>query len=193
VRLAERVAADPKQYVGPEPEGAGLREQGLGWISSYASGKGRDTITSGLEVTWTGTPTRWSNGYFDNLFGYEWELTKSPAGAYQWQPKDGAGANTVPDPETGELNRPPTMLTTDLSLRLDPIYEQISRRFHEHPDQFADAFARAWYKLTHRDMGPIQRYLGPWVPQEELLWQDPIPASRGGPSTPPRTPSWPAA
>ncbi|MEO8828369.1 catalase/peroxidase HPI [Lapillicoccus sp.] len=169
-------AAHPKPHVGPEPESAGLVEQGLGWQSSYASGKGRDAITSGLEVTWTATPTRWSNSYFDNLFGYEWELTASPAGASQWQPKDGGGANTVPDPASGELTRPPTMLTTDLSLRVDPVYEQISRRFHENPDQFADAFARAWFKLTHRDMGPIQRYLGPWVPQEELLWQDPVPA-----------------
>ncbi len=174
-------AADPHQFVGPEPEGAGLADQGFGWINSYGSGKGRDAITSGLEVTWSATPTRWSNAYFDNLFGYEWELTKSPAGAHQWQPKDGGGANTVPDPESGELNRPPTMLTTDISLRVDPVYEQISRRFHENPDQFADAFARAWYKLTHRDMGPIQRYLGPWVPQEELLWQDPVPAVDGAP------------
>ena len=174
-------AADPKAYVGAEPEGAGLVDQGFGWLSSYGSGGGRDAITSGLEVTWSATPTRWSNAYFDNLFGYEWELTTSPAGAHQWQPKDGGGANTVPDPETGELNRPPTMLTTDLSLRVDPVYEAISRRFHEHPDQFADAFARAWYKLTHRDMGPIERYLGPWVPQEELLWQDPVPAVEGAP------------
>ncbi|MEO7233947.1 MAG: catalase/peroxidase HPI [Lapillicoccus sp.] len=174
-------AADPKAYVGAEPEGAGLVDQGFGWISTYGSGGGRDAITSGLEVTWTATPTRWSNAYFDNLFGYEWELTTSPAGAHQWQPKDGGGANTVPDPETGELTRPPTMLTTDLSMRVDPVYEAISRRFHEHPDQFADAFARAWYKLTHRDMGPIERYLGPWVPQEELLWQDPVPAAPGAP------------
>jgi catalase-peroxidase len=169
-------AADPDKYVGAEPEGAPLEEQGLGWKQSFGTGKGRDVITSGLEVTWTATPTRWSNGFFDNLFGYEWELTKSPAGAYQWQPKDGAGANTVPDPEDGTLNRTPTMLTSDIALRVDPVYEQISRRFHENPDQFADAFARAWYKLTHRDMGPIQRYLGPLVPQEELLWQDPVPA-----------------
>jgi catalase-peroxidase len=169
-------AADPDQYVGAEPEGASLEEQGLGWKQSFGTGKGRDVITSGLEVTWTSTPTRWSNGFFDNLFGYEWELTKSPAGAYQWKPKDGAGANTVPDPEDGTLNRTPTMLTSDLALRVDPVYEQISRRFHENPAEFADAFARAWYKLTHRDMGPIQRYLGPLVPQEELLWQDPVPA-----------------
>jgi catalase-peroxidase len=169
-------AADPDQYVGAEPEGASLEEQGLGWKQSFGSGKGRDVITSGLEVTWTSTPTQWSNGFFDNLFGYEWELTQSPAGAHQWQPKDGAGANTVPDPQDGSLSRPPTMLTTDLALRFDPVYEPISRRFHENPAEFADAFARAWYKLTHRDMGPIQRYLGPLVPQEELLWQDPVPA-----------------
>jgi catalase-peroxidase len=169
-------AADADANVGPEPEGAPLELQGLGWQNAYGSGKGRDTITSGLEVTWTATPTRWSNGFFDNLFGYEWELFQSPAGANQWRPKDGAGANTFPDPETGELNRTPTMLTTDLALRFDPIYEPISRRFHEHPDQFADAFARAWFKLTHRDMGPIQRYLGPQVPQEELIWQDRVPA-----------------
>jgi catalase-peroxidase len=169
-------AADPDKYVGAEPEGAPIEEQGLGWKNSFGSGKGRDAITSGLEVTWTATPTQWSNGFFQNLFGYEWELTKSPAGAHQWVAKDGAGANTIPDPETGELKRPPTMLTTDLSLRFDPVYEQISRRFLENPDQFADAFARAWFKLTHRDMGPIQRYLGPLVPQETLIWQDPVPA-----------------
>jgi catalase-peroxidase len=169
-------AADPDQYIGPEPEGAPIEEQGFGWRNSFGSGVGRDTITSGIEVTWTTTPTRWSNNYFENLFGYEWELTKSPAGANQWQPKGGAGANTVPDPEDGSLTRPPTMLTTDLALRFDPVYEGISRRFLEHPDQFADAFARAWYKLTHRDMGPIQRYLGPLVPSETLLWQDPVPA-----------------
>jgi catalase-peroxidase len=169
-------AADPGQYVGPEPEGAPLEEMGLGWKQSFGSGKGRDAITSGLEVTWTPTPTRWDNGFFEILFGYEWEQTLSPAGAHQWQPKDGGGANTVPDPEDGSLVRPPTMLTTDLALRVDPVYEQISRRFLENPDQFADAFARAWFKLTHRDMGPIQRYLGPLVPQETLIWQDPIPA-----------------
>jgi catalase-peroxidase len=169
-------AADPGQYVGPEPEGAPLEEMGLGWKQSFGSGKGRDAITSGLEVTWTPTPTRWDNGFFEILFGYEWEQTLSPAGAHQWQPKDGGGANTVPDPEDGSLVRPPTMLTTDLALRVDPIYEQISRRFLQNPDQFADAFARAWFKLTHRDMGPIQRYLGPLVPQETLIWQDPIPA-----------------
>jgi catalase-peroxidase len=168
-------AADPDQYVGPEPEGAPLEEQGLGWRSTFGSGHGRDAITSGLEVTWTATPTTWSNSFFENLFGYEWELTSSPAGAHQWQPKDGAAANTVPDPEDGTLKRPPTMLTTDLALRFDPVYEPISRRFLEHPDQFADAFARAWFKLTHRDMGPLQRYLGPLVPQEKLIWQDVIP------------------
>ncbi|BEP11951.1 catalase/peroxidase HPI [Acidothermaceae bacterium B102] len=168
-------AADPNLYVGPEPEGAPLEAQGLGWLSTYGSGKGRDAITSGLEVTWSPTPTRWSNSYLEALFGYEWELTASPAGANQWTPKDGAGANTVPDPEDLSLSRPPTMLTTDLALRIDPVYEQISRRFLEHPDQFADAFARAWFKLTHRDMGPIQRYLGPLVPSEELIWQDRVP------------------
>jgi catalase-peroxidase len=169
-------AADPDKYVGPEPEGAPLEQQGLGWKNGFGSGKGRDAITSGLEVTWTATPTQWSHSFFQNLFGYEWELTKSPAGANQWKPKDGAGAGTVPDPEDGSLTRPPTMLTTDLALRFDPAYEQISRRYLEHPDQFAEAFARAWYKLTHRDMGPIQRYLGPLVPQETLIWQDPLPA-----------------
>ncbi|GAA1974647.1 catalase/peroxidase HPI [Amycolatopsis minnesotensis] len=169
-------AGDADENVGPEPEAAPLEEQGLGWKNSFGSGKGRDAITSGLEVTWTSTPTRWSNAFFDNLFGYEWELTKSPAGANQWQPKDGAGANTVPDPEDGSLSRPPTMLTTDLALRFDPIYEPISRRYHENPAEFADAFARAWFKLTHRDMGPIQRYLGPLVPRETLIWQDPVPA-----------------
>ena len=172
-------AADPDQYVGPEPEGAPLEQQGLGWRNTFGSGKGRDAIGSGLEVTWTPTPAKWSNWFFHNLFEYEWELTKSPAGANQWQPKDGKAKGTVPDPESGALNRTPAMLTTDLSLRFDPIYEPISRRFYENPDQFADAFARAWYKLTHRDMGPIQRYLGPLVPSEELLWQDPIPADTG--------------
>jgi catalase-peroxidase len=166
--------AGPAELVGPEPEAAPLEEQGLGWRSTFGSGKGKDTITSGLEVTWTSTPTRWSNGFFENLFRYEWELTESPAGAKQWQPKGGAGANTIPDPETNELTRPPTMLTTDLALRFDPIYEPISRRFYENPDQFADAFARAWYKLLHRDMGPVSRYLGPWV-AEPQLWQDPVP------------------
>jgi catalase-peroxidase len=169
-------AADPEEHVGPEPEAAPLEEQGLGWKNTFGSGKGRDAITSGLEVVWTATPTRWDNSFFENLFGYEWELTKSPAGANQWQPKDGAGTGTVPDPEDPSKTRAPSMLTTDLSLRFDPIYEPISRRFHEHPDEFADAFARAWYKLTHRDMGPIQRYLGDLVPQETLIWQDPVPA-----------------
>ncbi|MDN5858496.1 MAG: catalase/peroxidase HPI, partial [Pseudonocardia sp.] len=172
-------AADADEFVGAEPEGAPFEEQGLGWKGSFGSGKGRDSITSGLEVTWTPTPTQWDNSFFDTLFGYEWELTQSPAGANQWVAKDGAGANTFPDPETGELNRPPTMLTTDLSLRFDPIYEPISRRFHENPDQFADAYARAWFKLTHRDMGPKARYLGALVPQEEMIWQDPIPAANG--------------
>jgi catalase-peroxidase len=168
-------AADPDQYVGPEPEGAALEEQGLGWRNTYRSGKGADAITSGLEVTWTATPTTWSTSFFDNLFGYEWELTESPAGAHQWQPKDGAAVGTVPGPDEGSPMRTPTMLTTDLSLRFDPAYEKISRRFHEHPDELADAFARAWFKLTHRDMGPVARYLGPEVPTETLLWQDPLP------------------
>ncbi|MFC3396071.1 catalase/peroxidase HPI [Brenneria rubrifaciens] len=161
--------------VGPEPEAAGIEEQGLGWKSSFGSGKGGDTITSGLEVTWTQTPTRWSNYFFDNLFGFEWELTRSPAGAHQWQPIDGAGTGEIPDAHDPSKRHVPTMLTTDLSLRVDPIYEKISRRFHEHPEEFADAFARAWFKLTHRDMGPRARYLGPEVPAEELIWQDPIP------------------
>jgi catalase-peroxidase len=169
-------AADPTEHVGPEPEGAPLEAQGLGWLSSYQSGKGKDTITSGLEVTWTATPTQWDNGFFDNLFGFEWELTTSPGGAHQWVAKDGAGADTIPPPDEGGRTRPPTMLTTDLALRFDPIYEPISRRFHEDPAAFADAFARAWFKLTHRDMGPIQRYLGPEVPSEVLVWQDPLPA-----------------
>ncbi|MDQ1743173.1 MAG: catalase-peroxidase [Pseudonocardiales bacterium] len=166
------------EYVGPEPEAAPIEAQGLGWKNSFGSGKGKDAITSGLEVTWTSTPARWSNGFFENLFRYDWELVESPAGAKQWQPKDGAGANTVPDPETGELNRPPRMLTTDLALRFDPAYEKIARRFWEHPEEFADAFARAWYKLLHRDMGPLSRYLGPWVPEAQL-WQDPVPAVEG--------------
>jgi catalase-peroxidase len=168
--------AGPESAVGPDPEGAPLEQQGLGWQSSYGSGKGRDAITSGIEVTWTPTPTAWDNSFFPVLFGNEWELTRSPAGAHQWQPKGGTGADSVPDPEDPSLRRPPTMLTTDLSLRVDPIYEQISRRFMENPDQFADAFARAWFKLTHRDMGPIVRYLGPEVPAETLIWQDPVPA-----------------
>ena len=168
--------AGPESAVGPDPEGAPLEQQGLGWQSSYGSGKGRDAITSGIEVTWTPTPTAWDNSFFAVLFGNEWELTRSPAGAHQWQPKGGTGTDTVPDPEDPSLRRPPTMLTTDLSLRADPIYEQISRRFMENPDQFADAFARAWFKLTHRDMGPVVRYLGPEVPSETLIWQDPVPA-----------------
>jgi catalase-peroxidase len=170
-------AGDP-DLVGTEPEGCPVHSMGLGWKSEFGSGKGRDAITSGLEVTWTQTPTEWSNKFFDNLFGYDWELVKSPAGAYQWQPKDGAGANTVPDPEDGSLSRPPTMLTTDLSLRFDPEYEKISRRFHENPDEFRLAFAKAWYKLLHRDMGPSSRYLGPWVPEDQP-WQDPVPAATG--------------
>jgi catalase-peroxidase len=168
--------AAPATHVGPDPEAAGIEEQGLGWRSSYGSGKGGDTITSGLEVTWTTTPTKWSNNFFWNLFGYDWELTKSPAGAHQWKPKHGAGANTVPDAHDKSKRQEPRMLTTDLALRFDPEYEKISRRFLENPDAFADAFARAWFKLTHRDMGPIARYLGPEVPKEELIWQDPIPA-----------------
>jgi catalase-peroxidase len=168
-------AGDAK-LVGPEPEAADIEQQGLGWKSSYASGKAGDAITSGLEVTWTTTPTRWSSNFFWNLFGYEWELTKSPAGAHQWKPKHGAGAGTVPDAHDKSKRHTPTMLTTDLSLRFDPAYEKISRRFMENPDQFADAFARAWFKLTHRDMGPKARYLGVEVPAEELIWQDPIPA-----------------
>ena len=162
--------------VGPEPEAAGIEEQGLGWKNSYGTGKGDDSITSGLEVIWTRTPTKWSNDFFQNLFGYEWELTKSPAGANQWKPKGNAGADSVPDAHDPSKHHAPSMLTTDLALRLDPVYEKISRRFYEHPDQFADAFARAWFKLTHRDMGPVARYLGPLVPKEQLLWQDPIPA-----------------
>jgi len=161
--------------VGPEPEAAGIEEQGLGWVNSFGSGKGGDAIGSGLEVTWTTTPTQWSNNFFWNLFGYEWELTKSAAGAHQWMPKGGAGANTVRDAHDPLRRHAPAMLTTDLALRFDPAYEKISRRFLDHPDQFADAFARAWFKLTHRDMGPRARYLGPEVPAEELLWQDPIP------------------
>ena len=162
--------------VGPEPEGEEIEAQGLGWSSKYASGIAGDAITSGLEVTWTTTPTKWSNNFFDNLFNYEWELTKSPAGAHQWTPKGGAGAGTVPDAHDKSKRHSPSMLTTDLALRMDPAYEKVSRRFHQHPEQFADAFARAWFKLTHRDMGPIVRYLGPLVPKEELIWQDPIPA-----------------
>jgi len=169
--------AAPATHVGAEPEAASIEEQGLGWKSSFGSGKGGDTITSGLEVTWTTTPTKWSNNFFWNLFGYEWELTKSPAGAHQWKPKGNAGAGTVPDAHDKSKRHEPRMLTTDLALKFDPIYEKISRRFHENPDEFADAFARAWFKLTHRDMGPRARYLGQEVPNEELIWQDPIPAA----------------
>ena len=169
-------AADPSQYVGPEPEAAPIEQQGLGWKNSFGSGHGGDTIGSGLEVTWTTTPTKWSNNFFENLFGYEWELTKSPAGAHQWKPKGGAGEGAIPDAADPSKRHAPAMLTTDLALRFDPAYEKISRRFFEHPDQFADAFARAWFKLTHRDMGPIARYLGPLVPKERLIWQDPVPA-----------------
>jgi len=168
-------AAVPADYVGPEPEGAEIHDQGLGWKNKFGKGFGADTIGSGLEVTWTQTPTKWSNNFFNNLFGFEWELTKSPAGAHQWKPKNGAGEGTVPDAHDPSKRHAPTMLTTDLALRFDPAYEKISRRFHEHPDQFADAFARAWFKLTHRDMGPLVRYLGPLVPKEQLPWQDPIP------------------
>jgi catalase-peroxidase len=168
-------AGDPS-LVGPEPEAAPIEEQGLGWKSSFGTGKGNDTITGGPEVIWTNTPTKWSNNFFRILFSFEWELTKSPAGAYQWQPKGDAGAGTIPDPHDPSKRRSPTMLTTDLALRFDPVYEKISRRFYENPDQLADAFARAWFKLTHRDMGPRTRYLGPEVPAEELIWQDPIPA-----------------
>jgi catalase-peroxidase len=168
--------AGPADNVGAEPEAATIEEQGLGWKSKFKTGKAGDAIGSGLEVIWTTSPTKWSNNFFENLFKYEWELTKSPAGAHQWTAKNGAGNGTVPDPFDSSKHRAPTMLTTDLSLRFDPAYEKISRRFYEHPDQFADAFARAWFKLTHRDMGPIVRYLGPLVPKEKLPWQDPIPA-----------------
>ncbi|MFF8970436.1 catalase/peroxidase HPI [Streptomyces sp. NPDC014995] len=167
--------AGPADHVGNDPEAASMEEQGLGWKSTYGTGKGGDTITSGLEVTWTSTPAQWSHGFFKNLFGYEWELTKSPAGAHQWVAKDGAGAGTIPDAHDPSKSHAPTMLTTDLALRFDPAYEQISRRFLENPDQFADAFARAWFKLTHRDLGPVVRYLGPEVPSETLIWQDPLP------------------
>ncbi len=167
--------AGPADHVGPEPEAADIEDMGLGWKSNYGSGKGADTISSGLEVTWTTTPTKWSSNFFWNLFGFEWELTKSPAGAHQWTPKGGAGAGTVPDAHIPDKRHAPSMLTTDLSLRFDPIYEKISRRFMENPDEFQEAFARAWFKLTHRDMGPRSRYLGPEVPHEELIWQDPIP------------------
>lgn len=169
-------AADPQKYIGSEPAGAGIEEQSQGWKNSLGSGHGKDTITSGLEGAWTTTPIQWSHNYFENLFGFDWELTKSPAGAHQWKPKGDAGAGTVPDAHDPSKKHAPFMLTTDLSLKVDPAYEKISRRFHENPDQFADAFARAWFKLTHRDMGPIARYLGPEVPKEELIWQDPVPA-----------------
>jgi catalase-peroxidase len=169
-------AALAAQYVGPEPEAADVEEQGLGWKNSFRTGKGDDTIGSGLEVIWTQTPTKWSNNYFANLFNFEWELTKSPGGAYQWTPKNGAGAGMVPDAHDASKHHAPSMLTTDLSLRFDPAYEKVSRRFYEHPQEFADAFAKAWFKLTHRDMGPISRYLGPLVPKEPQLWQDPVPA-----------------
>ena len=172
-------AADPEQFVGPEPEGAPIEQLGLGWKQKYNSGQLGDVITSGLEVTWTSTPVQWSHQYFENLFRFEWELEQSPAGANQWVAKDAEA--TIPDPDGTPNKRRPTMLTTDLALRFDPDYERVSRRFLEHPDEFADAFARAWFKLTHRDMGPIQRYLGPEVPQEELIWQDPVPAATGEP------------
>ena len=173
--------AGPDSHVGVEPEGCVIESQGLGWINSFGSGKGGDAITSGLEVTWTATPTKWSNHFFSNLFDFDWELTKSPAGAHQWTPKNGAGAGTVPDAHDAAKRHAPSMLTTDLALRFDPTYEKISRRFHANPAEFADAFARAWYKLTHRDMGPVARYLGPLVPKEVLLWQDPVPAADGAP------------
>ncbi len=168
-------AASAADYVGPEPEGAGLAEQGLGWRNSFGTGRGGDAVTSGLEGTWTNDPTRWDNGFFDNLFGFEWELTSSPAGAKQWVPKDGAAADAVPDAHDPGRRHAPVMLTTDLALRFDPVYEPISRRFHEKPDEFAEAFAKAWFKLTHRDMGPLSRYLGPLVPSEPQIWQDPLP------------------
>ncbi len=169
-------AADPSLYIGAEPATAGIAEQSRGWNNSFGNGNGVHTITSGLEGAWTTTPAQWGHGYFENLFGFEWELTKSPAGAYQWQPKDGGGAGTVPDAHDPAIRHAPFMLTTDLSMRVDPAYEKVSRRFYEHPEEFADAFARAWFKLTHRDMGPVARYLGPEVPEEVQLWQDPIPA-----------------
>ncbi|MEY2648475.1 MAG: catalase/peroxidase [Bacteroidota bacterium] len=169
-------AADPSKYVGKEPAGASIEEQGLGWKNTYGTGNAGDTITSGLEGAWTTTPTQWSNNYFENLFGYEWELSKSPAGAHQWKPKNGGGAGTVPDAHDASKRHAPTMLTSDIALRVDPAYEKVSRKFYENPDQFADAFARAWFKLTHRDMGPRNRYLGSEVPAEVLIWQDPIPA-----------------
>jgi catalase-peroxidase len=174
-------AADPSKHVGPEPAGADIAQQGMGWKNTFGTGNGGDTITSGLEGAWTTTPTQWSNNYFENLFGYEWELTKSPAGAQQWKPKGGAGEGLVPDAHDASKKHAPFMLTTDLALRFDPSYEKISRHFLENPEEFADAFARAWFKLTHRDMGPIARYVGPEVPAEVLIWQDPIPANSYAP------------
>jgi catalase-peroxidase len=171
-------AADPSKFVGVEPAGAAIQEQSQGWKNTFGTGHGVDTITSGLEGAWTTTPTQWSHNYFENLFGFDWELTKSPAGAFQWKPKNGGGSGSVPDAHDPSLTHAPTMLTTDLALREDPIYEVISRHFYENPDAFADAFARAWFKLTHRDMGPLSLYLGPEVPKEELIWQDPIPAAQ---------------
>ena len=170
-------AADPGEYVGVEPASAGIEHQSQGWINKYGTGNAGDTITSGLEGAWTTTPTKWSNNYFENLFGYEWELTKSPAGAFQWKPKDGAGAGLVPDAHDATKRHAPFMLTSDIAMRADPAYEAVSRRFYNNPAEFADAFARAWFKLTHRDMGPIARYLGPEVPSEELIWQDPVPTA----------------
>ena len=175
-------AGDPDKYVGPEPEGADITAQGMGWQSSFGPGHGEHTISSGVEGAWSQTPTTWDNNYFDVLFGYEWELTKSPAGAQQWTPADGAGAGSVPDAHNADKSWAPMMTTADMALRVDPAYEKISRRFHENPDQFAKAFAKAWYKLIHRDMGPKSRYLGPLVPASEELWQDPVPASKGAPS-----------
>jgi catalase-peroxidase len=169
-------AADPAKYVGREPEGASIEQQNLGWKNTFGTGKGTDTITSGLEGAWTPTPIQWDNSYFDTLFGYEWELTKSPAGAYQWKPKGTTGDGTVPDAQDPNIKHAPMMSTADMALRMDPEYEKISRRFHENPDEFADAFARAWFKLTHRDSGPKELYLGNDVPEEELIWQDPVPA-----------------
>ena len=169
-------AADPGQYVGPEPEGAGVETQGLGWSNSFGGGSGVHTISSGLEGAWTATPVTWDNDFFNNLFGHEWELTKSPAGAYQWTPKDGAAAGTVPDAHDPSKRHAPMMLTSDLALRMDPVYAGISKRFHENPQEFAETFAKAWFKLMHRDMGPLSRYLGPLVPAETLIWQDPVPA-----------------
>ncbi|MEO7371622.1 MAG: catalase/peroxidase HPI, partial [Ilumatobacteraceae bacterium] len=172
-------AADPDKYVGPEPEGAPFQQQGLGWKGGFGTGKGGDTISSGLEGAWTTNPTRWDNGFFENLFAFEWELTRSPAGAQQWTPKNAEAKDTVPDAHDPAKRHAPMMATTDIALITDPVYKEISQRFFENPDQFADAFARAWYKLLHRDMGPVVRYLGPWVPTEELLWQDPVPAATG--------------